>query len=299
MDFVATEGSHLTRWGQGRRLEFIDFRLRWDGTINRSQIVEFFGISIQQASSDLARYSEMAPSNLVYDKSGKTYRATSTFRSLLARSDAHHYLNQLYGQVTNAASESALLIGWRPPCDVIRYPIRVVETGVLLRVLWAIRDKEDVLVLYQSMRRPAATLRWIAPHALANDGLRWHVRAWCHERFDFRDFVLSRIQRVEGMRPGTVDPKSDESWGTHTDVIVRPRPELSEAQRRAIELDYGMKDGRLVLNCRKALAFYVVRQLQLDRIPPAAALEQPLELENRVQLSELLATAAKAPEAEI
>jgi predicted DNA-binding transcriptional regulator YafY len=166
----------------------------------------------------------------------------------------------------------------------------------LLRLLWAIRDGEDVHVLYQSMRQPAATERWIAPHALASDGLRWHVRAWCQESLDFRDFVLSRVQRILGTRPSSADSTKDENWQTRIDVILRPRPELVDGQRSAIEADYGMKHGRLVLNCRKALVFYVLRQLQLDRSAGTTAIEQPLELENRAELSALIAAGRKVPD---
>jgi hypothetical protein len=60
-----------------------------------------------------------------------------------------------------------------------------------------------------------------------------------------------------------------------------------------------MKQGRLVLNCRRALAFYVLRQLQLDRPPDTSIAEQPLELENRAELSEPIAAARKLPEANL
>ena len=288
-----------TRWGPERRLEFIDFRLLWDGTINRSELVDFFGISTQQASSDLARYAEVAPGNLLYDKRAKTYRAAAGFKPLLARSDAQHFLSQLDELTISAVPTSTLFIGWSPPCDVVRYPTRPVETSTLLRLLWAIRDGEDLRIVYQSMRRPAATARWIAPHALASDGLRWHVRAWCHEHADFRDFVLSRVQRVVDARESTVDSAADEGWHTRIDVVIRPRAGLSEGQRSAIEADFGMKQGRLVLNCRKALSFYVLRQLQLDRQPDASIAEQPLELENRAELSKRIAAARKLPEASL
>ena len=46
----------VARWGQERRLEFIDFRLYWEGRINRSDLIDFFGISVPQASLDLAKY---------------------------------------------------------------------------------------------------------------------------------------------------------------------------------------------------------------------------------------------------
>jgi hypothetical protein len=279
------EKATSTRWGPERRLEFIDFRLMWDGTINRSELVDFFGVSIQQASSDLARYAEQAPGNLVYDRSAKTYRATAGFKPLLARSDAQHFLNQLGELTMGTAPAPAQFIGWRPPCDVVRYPTRPVESSTLLRLLWAIRDAEDVHLQYQSMRQPAATARWIAPHALASDGLRWHVRAWCHENGEFRDFVLSRVQLIMGTRRSTADSTKDELWHSRIDLIIRPRAGLSNGQRSAIEIDYGMSHGQLVLNCRKALAFYVIRQLQLDRPLGATIAEQPLELKNRGDLS--------------
>jgi predicted DNA-binding transcriptional regulator YafY len=158
------------------------------------------------------------------------------------------------------------------------------------------RDGEELKVLYQSMRRPAPSTRWIAPHALAYDGLRWHVRAWCHENSDFRDFVISRIQRVKSSRPTTAVASTDTWWHTLVDIVVKPRAELTQAQRSAIEVDFGMTAGRLKLSCRKALAFYLLRQLQLDRPaaqPPAA---QPLELMNRDELSEVIAAAYKSPQ---
>lgn len=94
-------------------------------------------------------------------------------------------------------------------------------------------DSEDLEVVYQCMREPGATARQIAPHALASDGSRWHMR----------DCI---------------------------DVVIYPRAELSERQRSAIVVGFDMKQGRLVLNCRKALAFYVLRQLQLGRQPDAS-----------------------------
>ena len=292
---ATTAKSGSARWGPERRLEFIDFRLLWDGTINRGELVDFFGISIQQASSDLARYAALAPANLAYDKSAKTYRTAAGFKPLLAHSDAQYFLTQLAELTTGTVPPSSLYIGWRPPCDVVRYPTRPVQTLTLLRLLWAIRDHEDLRIVYQSMRRPSATDRWIAPHALASDGSRWHVRAWCHEHGDFRDFVLSRVQRVVDARQSAVDPSADEGWHTYIDVTIRPRAGLSEGQRAAIEVDFGMKQGRLSIHCRKALAFYVLRQLQLDRPSDASIAEQPLELENPTAVSELISAARKAP----
>ena len=55
------------KWGVERRLEFVEFRLFWEGSINRADLVEFFGVSVPQASKDLALYQERAPGNMDYD----------------------------------------------------------------------------------------------------------------------------------------------------------------------------------------------------------------------------------------
>ena len=284
------------RWGQERRLEFIDFRLLWDRTVNRGDVVEFFRVSIQQASADLAAYAQLAPQNLRYDKAGKTYRATGDFKPILAQAAAQAFLDQLAAVSRGTVLSSSSFLGWRPPYDLVRLPSRPISIGLLLRLLWAIRDGEDLRVLYQSMRRMEPSLRWVAPHALAYDGLRWHVRAWCYENNEFRDFVISRVQRIDGSRKAQAGAGTDSWWHSTVDVVIRPRTDLTIAQRSAIAADYGMTRGQLRLTCRKALAFYLLRQLQLDRPPDNSSAAQPLELMNRDELSEVIAVARKSSE---
>ena len=60
-------------WSVERRLEFIEFRLFWEGGVNRADLIDAFGISVPQASKDLSLYQERAPGNVVYDKSAKRY----------------------------------------------------------------------------------------------------------------------------------------------------------------------------------------------------------------------------------
>ncbi len=284
------------RWGQERRLEFIDFRLRWNQTLNRGELVKFFRISIQQASADLAYYSQLAPRNLEYDKRRKTYRATVDFKPAINKHDAQSYLSELFGLAVGTVAPSDSFIGWRPPFDIVRYPTRPIDTDTLLHLIWAIRDNHELLITYQSMRSSNLSTRWVAPHALASDGQRWHVRAWCHENEDFRDFVISRIQRVKSFRETTVSSKTDKWWNTYIDIIIKSRDGLTNDQRRAIESDFGMIRGRLKLSTRKALAFYLLRELKLDRPPDRTPAAQPLELMNREELADVLATAQKTPQ---
>ena len=83
------------RWGVRRRLEFIDFRLFWDGRFNRSDLAGTFGISPQQASVDVGQYERMAPNNLAYDRTEKTYRRTEDFTPAFIAESVERYLLQL------------------------------------------------------------------------------------------------------------------------------------------------------------------------------------------------------------
>jgi len=64
---VSNDRSEL-RWGVEQRLEFIEFRLFWEGHVNRIDVMQQFGLSVNQASSDLSRYIGLAPNNMDYDR---------------------------------------------------------------------------------------------------------------------------------------------------------------------------------------------------------------------------------------
>jgi len=277
-----------TRWGQERRIEFIDFRLQWDGRVNRSDLIEFFRISVPQASLDFARYLEFAPQNIEYDRSEKAYLATPQFRPLVATGEAQGYLNQLLGVSSQVLEREASFLGWTPPLGAVSFPGRKIEASVLRSVLAAIRRKRMLQVEYQSMNRPNPTVRRISPHAVGFDGFRWHVRAYCHEHHDFRDFVFARILNVASDEESTADPLNDAAWINKVDVVLAPHPQLEEGQRRAIELDYGMQDRRVSFQTRQALLFYVVRRLGLDRPAQGTPQSQQIVLVNRDALQPFL-----------
>ncbi|MBD8900357.1 WYL domain-containing protein [Rhodanobacter sp. DHG33] len=282
----------IGRWGQERRLEFIDYRLYWDGRINRSELVEFFGISIQQASLDIARYTELALGNLEYDRSEKVYRAATAFTPILTSSNAQSFLDPLLGVTIGTLPLSSSFLGWLPPTDVVAFPVRSIQASTLTGINQAIRYRQDIELEYQSMRQPASTRRWIAPHAIAFDGMRWHARAWCYSREEFRDFVFSRIQTIYQTRPTHLADHTDVKWNTYNTVILRPKKTLSPAQQRAVEIDFGMTNGELHVPMRQALVFYFLRQLHLTNEHELQD-GQPIELANKDELSWLIVEAHK------
>lgn len=272
------------RWGQERRLEFIDARLAWERRLNRSALTDFFGISVPQASLDLAKYMELAPANTEYDLSQKTYVALPTFHPLFADVTSSRYLAELYAVAVGVLTPDLSFLGNTPPTDVVRHPARTVSEDYLRQTLAAIRDNHTLLISYQAMSHPAPTQRLISPRALGYDGSRWHIRGYCHLRRDHRDFVFARIL---GMSVGTAPdqpPPEDCQWHRELEVIFGPHSGLTEGQRRAIALDYGMENDRRVVRTRQALAYYLLKRLGLASSHPQLPAEQQIELLNREEL---------------
>ena len=268
------------RWGAEQRLEFIELRAYWDGSLNRADIREQFGVSAPQASTDIAAYMDVAPRNLVYDGSRKRYLASESFSPRLVTPAAEMYLGWLAGFGAARGSTSSW-VGAVPEFAATPIPGRAVDAEVLRALLAAMREQASIDVVYQSMSpgRPSPQRRRITPHALATDGLRWHVRAFCHEDSSFKDFILSRI-RETGLHgdPGPLGER-DIDWNTLVEVGLIPNPDLSAEQQRAVDWDYSMNGAaRLELSVRRALLYYLRQRLRLD-VPHDRPAERPVVLE--------------------
>jgi len=265
---VGTEKADL-RWGVERRLEFIEFRLFWEGHVNRGDLMDAFGVSVNQASTDLNRYIGMAPDNMVYDKSARTYIRGSEFGPLFLKPDASRYLSQLRSVADGILDRADAWIGQFPSYDAAPTPVRGVNAKTLRSVVAAIRRSEAIEVKYQSLSRPEPRWRWIAPHAIAFDGFRWHARAFCLADQSFKDFLLSRIIETRGTKPSEISADNDVDWNEHVTLEIGPHPELSETQQKVIALDYGMRSDRAKIPVRKALLYYALKRLGLDTDPSA------------------------------
>lgn len=277
-----------TRWGPEKRLEFIDFRLRWDGRLNRSDISDFFGVSTPQASLDIARYLEMVPGNARYDRKERTYIATEGFDSLFPSSQPQKYLSDLLMQAYGVLGRGESFLGWTPPVAVAPTPVRTLNAATLIALLGAMRRGSALGMTYQSMTSLVPKTRVVSPRGFGHDGHRWHVRAFCHLEQGYRDFVIARILSLGLEQAPPSNPPEDVEWETMVPLVLAPNPGLPEAHRRVIELDYGMANGELRFECRRALLLYVVHNLGLDNVEGKNPKVQQIVLRNRSEIEALL-----------
>jgi hypothetical protein len=283
-------------WSIERRLGFIEDRLFWIGRVNRNDLVERFGVSMSQASADIARYLGLAPKDVAYDKSAKCYVAGDAFAPLLAPPSAARVLGELrlldFGLFTTADTS----LGEVPPFAATPLPDRPVDPFVLRALLRAIRERRALSIRYQSMSRPEPTRRTVEPHALAHDGFRWHVRAHDRDSGEFRDFVIGRTSAPRVTGPAQSKPADDQKWNGWVTLRIAPHPGLTPAQSRAIAIDYGIRGRSAPIRVRRSLLFYALKRLGLDvpagTRPPH---EQHIVLVNRAEI-DALAKRRGAPE---
>lgn len=261
------EGAAALKWGVERRLEFIEFRLFWEGGVNRSDIIDMFDVSVPQASKDLTLYQERAPHNAIYDKSAKRYVASAQFSPIFLKPDPDGYLSRLRSLAEGLTERSESWIAHPPQTDVALTPRREVDSGVLQAILGAVREYRSIDVHYQSMSGKRADPMWrrMTPHAFGYDGLRWHARAYCHIDNKFKDFLLPRILDVRNTDAPGPSGDQDTLWQETFDIEIGPHPRLTPSQRAVVAKDYGMTKERAVLTVRYAMLFYVLKRLGLLR----------------------------------
>lgn len=265
MNKTKQQTSRDLAWSALQRLQFIEFRLLWEGHVNRSDLMETFGISVPQSTLDFREYLERAPNNMDYDKRRRFYFPTAAFKPVFISESAEGYLSQLVALGTNREGQSIPgLIGATPTFDILPVPERRVDSTTLRQILECIRNGISIEIYYQSLSSQAPDWRRITPHALASDGLRWHARAYCHTKKQFRDFVLGRIMDIRDKQPSEILGTDDTEWNEIVQVTIAPNPALTKDQQKIIERDYAMKKGKSVITLRKSLLFYLKRRLGVD-----------------------------------
>jgi predicted DNA-binding transcriptional regulator YafY len=101
--------------------------------------------------------------------------------------------------------------------------------------------------------------------ALADTGQRWHLRAYDCDRERFADFSITRIVKAKPLEidiPLNQRIEADVQWARVVRLELVPHPRVEHPE--AIEADYQMTDGMLVLEMRAPLVGYALLRWSVD-----------------------------------
>jgi len=207
-------------------------------------LMEQFGLSVNQASAEMNRYFGFASDNMVYDKSAWTYVRGPKYAAHFLKPDARRYLAQLRSLADGIMDIDDIWIATLLSHDAAPTPARGVNPVILRSGVGAIWRSEAIEVKYQSLSNPEARWRWIAPHAIAFDGFRWHIRAHCQAGECFKDFLLSRMIETRGYAESAAMPAGDADWHNEIVLEIGPHPDFPQTQAKVIALDYATRDRK-------------------------------------------------------
>jgi predicted DNA-binding transcriptional regulator YafY len=259
---------------QLERLAYIEFRLYFLGTIGRADLMKRFGVAPAGATRDFALYKELFPDNIEFDTISKTYIIRANFVPAFAHNQERILtaLSQGFGDGVNPVAGP--LIPCETPAALNRPKIHV-----LAPITRAIHLGKAVRLQYFS-HSSGPSEREIVPFAIATDGLRWHARAFDRKSQEFRDFVISRMDKTKILDKGIVEKHEqsdcDIQWNRIVELTLVPHPDRKNPE--ITKNDFEMKNGELYLKLRAAMAGYILRQWHVDCSPDHSLTDEAFRL---------------------
>lgn len=259
---------HEIKFVTRQRLQFIEVMAYYTGTISRSMLARAYGISDPAATKDLKMYNELAPNNLEYNPSLFSFVPTASFDEVFADLSPQTVLSMFSLNLLSVDNPSGNEPIYGISAEDLPLPARLPEKSVLAQIVRAIKNGKQLKATYHSLSQrddEEDSSRIIEPHALINNGLRWHLRAYNHDSYDFRDFVLSRFTSAQVINIEAESSQTyDDDWMELITLKLKAHPALNEKQSLALNYDYDIQDGVIELQVRRALVGYLLQQMKVD-----------------------------------
>lgn len=263
---ITIKNKNQIKWATRQRLQFIEVMAYYTGVITRSDIAKTFGISDAAATKDLKLYNDLLPTNLIYRHSVFGFVPSESFQEKFADLSPEQVLPIIARNLAVIGNPSGHEKIYGINVDRLPLPVRLPAKSVLAQLIRALKNQQRLRIVYHSLsEQENMDTRIIEPHSLVNTGLRWHVRAYSENSFDFRDFVLSRIVEAY-LLDETAESNIiyDDDWNEIVVLELKPHPKLSEHTRKSLEFDYSINNGIIELKVRRALVGYVLQRLSVD-----------------------------------
>jgi hypothetical protein len=244
---------------QRERLFYIEVKAYFCGDLTRADIERRFGVGPAASARDLSKYKQIAPGNLLYDAGRRNYRPSNRFRPVF-----EHSAERILAWFRDGFGDSLdLRIQRTVPCEAASDLVKP-NLDVLAVLTRAIASKKQIRVDYFSLTSGPST-KVISPLALADTGQRWHLRAYDCEKDRFADFSITRVvdaKLLDTDIPLSQRLESDIQWMRVVRLELVPHPGIKHKQ--AIEVDYQMSDGVLVVHMRAPLVGYALSRWSVD-----------------------------------
>ncbi len=257
------------KWGARQRLQYIEVMAYYTGVVTRSDVARAFGISDAAATKDLKLYGQLTGDNLIYRHNQFGFVPSESFQPQFADLSPARILPAIAANLATTGGPYGDEAIFDIPVESLPLPNRLPEPAVLAQIIRAIKHRRKLRVSYHSLSdQDTRRQRILEPHSLVNTGLRWHLRAYNEESYDFRDFILSRFSDAQMLdEPAESSAQYDEDWSEMVTLQLAPHPRLSAPQQASLLIDYQNQQGIIEIPVRRALIGYLLQRLAVDTTP--------------------------------
>lgn len=254
----------------------------WEGRLSRGRLMDVLGLSGIRVSQLLREVREGNPDWFEWDSKSKSHFFTpAAYKRAQADLKTGTSDLSLAAYLAEADIHADLAPG-AGPVTVAPWGFSPVNPHTFSRIRLAVEQGTRLRIEYRSMRTPEPHTRTVEPHCLIQAGRRWHMRGYCLETSDFRDFVLGRIAKIT-----LLDQKveftvaEDTKWNAVVKVRIQAHPKMTPGQQDLVRSEYFEGTAVRVHSCRGAMLPYLVQELRLaldinKDVPP----EYQLAVEN-------------------
>lgn len=262
----------------------------WEGRLSRGRLMDLLGLSGIRVSQLLREVREETPDWFEWDSKSKSYFVTSAaYKRAQAELKAGTSDLSLAAYLAEADIHGDLTPG-AGPVTVAPWGFSQVNPHVFSRIRLSIEQSTQLKLEYRSMRTPEPHSRTVEPHSLVQAGRRWHMRGYCLDTGDFRDYVLGRIAKLSMLdKKAESSIEEDTKWTSAVKVRIQAHPKLTPGQQDLVRSEYFDGKAVRVHSCRLALLPYLVQELRLaldvtKELPP----EFQLAVENEEEVRKWL-----------
>ncbi len=236
----------------------------WEGRLSRGRLMDVLGLSGIRVSQLLREVREDTPDWFDWDNKTKSYYVTdAAYQQTNAELKAGISDLSLAAYLAEADIHADLAPG-AGPVTVAPWGFSHVNPHIFSRIRLAIEHGKRLKLEYRSMRTPDPHSRTVEPHSLVQAGRRWHMRGYCLETGDFRDFVLGRIAKISMFdHKAETSTAEDVKWTTVVKVRIQAHPKLTPGQQDLVRSEYFDGTAARVHSCRGALLPYLIQELRL------------------------------------
>ena len=251
---------------RAKRLSALYRLLIWEGEVSRRRVMELHGLSGIRASQWIRELRDSHPDWLDWDAREKAYRPTpaafQAVEEILSKDRGHDGGLSIYLPEVGVGADD--LAGPLGDIAIPAWDFSRVSPRLFAQLRSAIRAKQRIEIGYRSMGNPQIHTRTVEPHVLVKGGRRWHVRGFCLEAQEFRDYVLGRIGKLTVLKEAAQsDATQDIAWNQIVKLRITPHPALSPEQQTVVRAEYFGGTAARTESCRGALVPYLIQDLRI------------------------------------